>query len=100
MVRLLLDVGKAQGIRPNDIVGSIAYQANIPGNTIGATNCRANAAPWFAHFLLNPLVNRVSRRFCILKVKLWRSIWLVHTFAMTGDPCRGTLTVPMTTPGL
>jgi len=36
MVRLLLDAGKAQGIRPNDIVGSLAYQANIPGNTIGA----------------------------------------------------------------
>lgn len=30
MVRLLLDAGKAQGIRPNDIVGSIAYHADIP----------------------------------------------------------------------
>lgn len=36
MVRLLLDAGKAQGIRPNDIVGSIAYHADIPGHTIGA----------------------------------------------------------------
>lgn len=36
MVRLLLGAGKAHGIRPNDVVGSIAYHANIPGNTIGA----------------------------------------------------------------
>jgi len=36
MVRLSLGAGKAHGIRPNDIVGSIAYHANIPGNTIGA----------------------------------------------------------------
>ena len=36
MVRLLLDAGKAQGIRPNDVVGSIAYHADIPGHTIGA----------------------------------------------------------------
>jgi ATP-dependent RNA helicase DeaD len=36
MVRLLLDAGKAQGIRPNDVVGSIAYHADIPGHSIGA----------------------------------------------------------------
>lgn len=36
MVRLLLDAGKAHGIRPNDVVGSIAYHADIPGHTIGA----------------------------------------------------------------
>ncbi|MEZ4867246.1 MAG: DEAD/DEAH box helicase [Caldilineaceae bacterium] len=40
MVRLLLDAGRAQGIRPNDIVGSIAYHANIPGSTIGAIHIR------------------------------------------------------------
>ena len=38
MVRLLLDAGKAQGIRPNDVVGSIAYHADIPGHSIGAIN--------------------------------------------------------------
>jgi ATP-dependent RNA helicase DeaD len=36
MVRLSMSAGKAQGIRPNDVVGTIAYEANIPGYTIGA----------------------------------------------------------------
>ena len=35
MVRLKLNKGKVQGIRPNDIVGTIAFQANIPGYVIG-----------------------------------------------------------------
>jgi ATP-dependent RNA helicase DeaD len=35
MVRLKLNKGKAQGVRPNDIVGTIAFHANIPGYTIG-----------------------------------------------------------------
>lgn len=36
MVRLTLNAGKAHGVRPNDVVGTIAYHANIPGKTIGA----------------------------------------------------------------
>ncbi len=36
MIRLSLNAGKAQGIRPNDVVGQIAYHADIPGHTIGA----------------------------------------------------------------
>ncbi len=35
MVRLSLSMGRAHGIRPNDVVGAIAYHADIPGNTIG-----------------------------------------------------------------
>jgi len=35
MVRLKAKVGKVQGVRPNDIVGTIAYNADIPGYTIG-----------------------------------------------------------------
>jgi len=35
MVRLKLNKGKEQGIRPNDIVGTIAFHANIPGYVIG-----------------------------------------------------------------
>ncbi len=35
MVRLTLRAGKSQGIRPADVVGTIAYHANFPGNTIG-----------------------------------------------------------------
>jgi ATP-dependent RNA helicase DeaD len=35
MVRLTLDVGKTHGIAPSDLVGTIAYHADIPGNAIG-----------------------------------------------------------------
>ena len=35
MIRLKLNKGKMHGIRPNDIVGTIAFHANIPGYTIG-----------------------------------------------------------------
>jgi ATP-dependent RNA helicase DeaD len=42
MVRILLDVGKAQGVRPGDVVGAIAGEAGIPGRSIGAIDIRAN----------------------------------------------------------
>jgi len=35
MVRLNLNLGKKHGIRPKDIVGAIAYHADIPGHVIG-----------------------------------------------------------------
>ncbi len=35
MVRLALNAGRTQGVRPSDIVGTIAYHANIPGRAIG-----------------------------------------------------------------
>jgi len=35
MIRLKLNKGKVQGIRPNDVVGTIAFHANIPGYVIG-----------------------------------------------------------------
>ena len=35
MVRLKISKGKANGIRPNDVVGTIAHHANIPGFSIG-----------------------------------------------------------------
>jgi len=35
MVRLMMDLGKADGIQPRDVVGAIAYHADIPGSTIG-----------------------------------------------------------------
>ena len=38
MVRLTLSAGKAHGVRPADVVGTIAYHANIPGYTIGEIN--------------------------------------------------------------
>ena len=35
MVRLKLNKGRMHGIRPNDVVGTIAFHANIPGYAIG-----------------------------------------------------------------
>ncbi len=36
MVRLSLSAGKSDGLRVNDVVGTIAFHADIPGSTIGA----------------------------------------------------------------
>jgi ATP-dependent RNA helicase DeaD len=36
MTRLFLDVGREDGVRPADIVGAIANEADIPGRSIGA----------------------------------------------------------------
>ena len=36
MVRLTLGAGRSHGVRPSDVVGTIAYHAKFPGNTIGA----------------------------------------------------------------
>lgn len=38
MVRLFINAGKAQKIRPEDIVRTIASEADIPGNIIGVIN--------------------------------------------------------------
>jgi len=35
MVRLTLSAGKSQGVRPADVVGTIAYHGKFPGNAIG-----------------------------------------------------------------
>jgi ATP-dependent RNA helicase DeaD len=35
MVRLTLNAGKSQGLQPADVVGTIAFRANIPGSVIG-----------------------------------------------------------------
>ncbi len=35
MVRISMNLGRVHGIRPNDVVGTIAFHADIPGNTIG-----------------------------------------------------------------
>jgi ATP-dependent RNA helicase DeaD len=36
MVRLFINAGRASGVRPADIVGAIANEANVPGKRIGA----------------------------------------------------------------
>ena len=35
MVRLMMDIGKVDGIRPGDVVGAIAFHADIPGSSLG-----------------------------------------------------------------
>jgi ATP-dependent RNA helicase DeaD len=40
MVRLYMDIGRSNGVRPADIVYSIASQADIPGRAIGAIKIR------------------------------------------------------------
>ncbi|HSG45805.1 MAG TPA: DEAD/DEAH box helicase [Anaerolineales bacterium] len=35
MIRVKMNKGRMHGVRPNDVVGTIAYHANIPGYTIG-----------------------------------------------------------------
>lgn len=40
MVRLSLNAGKVQGVRPNDVVSAIARNAQIPGRAIGAIHIR------------------------------------------------------------
>ncbi len=42
MVRLSMNAGKAQGIGPSDVVGTIARHADIPGNAIGAIHIQEN----------------------------------------------------------
>jgi ATP-dependent RNA helicase DeaD len=38
MVRLMLNTGRNQGIRPNEVVSTLAYHGGIPGNAIGKIN--------------------------------------------------------------
>ena len=35
MVRLALSKGRSHGVRPTDVVSTIAFHADIPGNVIG-----------------------------------------------------------------
>jgi ATP-dependent RNA helicase DeaD len=42
MVRLSLSAGRAHGIRPADVVGTIAFHADIPGHTIGRISIQDN----------------------------------------------------------
>lgn len=42
MVRLLMAVGRSSGIRPGDVVYSVASHADIPGHVIGAIDIRQN----------------------------------------------------------
>jgi len=42
MIRVKLNKGRSHGVHPNDIVGTIAFHANIPGYTIGKIRIEDN----------------------------------------------------------
>lgn len=42
MIRLKMGRGKLHGVRPNDVVGTIAFQADIPGSAIGKIRIEDN----------------------------------------------------------
>ncbi|NOY99635.1 MAG: DEAD/DEAH box helicase [Chloroflexi bacterium] len=44
MVRLSLDKGRSHGLRPSDVVGTIAHHADIPGKVIGAIHIQDQSA--------------------------------------------------------
>ncbi len=44
MVRLSLDKGRSHGLRPSDVVGTIAHHADIPGAVIGAIHIQEQSA--------------------------------------------------------
>ena len=42
MIRLRMELGNAQGLRPSDVVGAIASEVGIPGRAIGEIDIRRN----------------------------------------------------------
>ena len=42
MIRLTISKGKSHGVRPNDVVGTIAHHASIPGYSIGKIKIQEN----------------------------------------------------------
>jgi ATP-dependent RNA helicase DeaD len=75
MTRLYIDVGREEGVRPGDIVGAIANEADIPGHAIGAIEI-------FDHFSLVDVPNNQSKRVLqALKQTRIRSHKITPTFA-------------------
>ncbi|MFN8566170.1 MAG: DbpA RNA binding domain-containing protein [Kouleothrix sp.] len=46
MIRLYIDVGRDDGVRPADIVGAIANEAGIPGRATARSSC-SSASHWW-----------------------------------------------------
>jgi ATP-dependent RNA helicase DeaD len=55
MVRLFVAAGREEGVRPGDIVGAIANEANVPGKAIGAIDI-------YDHFTYVEVPARYSRQ--------------------------------------
>lgn len=75
MTRLYMDVGREEGVRPGDIVGAIANEADIPGHSIGAIEI-------FDHFSLVDVPSNQSERVLVaLKQTRIRSHKITATIA-------------------
>lgn len=67
MVRVKLTIGKEHGVRPNDIVGALAYFADIPGRSIGKiyiedSNSLVDVPEEFIGQILNKKNNYIIRK--------------------------------------
>jgi len=67
MVRLTLNVGKEHGIGPSDLVGTIAYHADIPGNAIGKIHIENQKSFVDVPEILVPLVMKQVGKYKIRK---------------------------------
>jgi ATP-dependent RNA helicase DeaD len=67
MVRLTLNVGKEHGIGPSDLVGTIAYHADIPGNAIGKIHIEGQKSFVDVPGALVPLVMKQVGKYKIRK---------------------------------
>ncbi len=75
MIRLKMGKGKLHGVRPNDVVGTIAFQADIPGSAIGKIRIEDNFT--FVdvpeHFIEKVLVHNGNYRIGKHKIALERA---------------------------
>ncbi len=67
MVRLTLNVGTEHGIGPSDLVGTIAYHADIPGNAIGKIHIEGQKSFVDVPGALVPLVMKQVGKYKIRK---------------------------------
>jgi ATP-dependent RNA helicase DeaD len=82
MTQIFLDVGREEGVRPGDIVGAIANEADIPGNMIGAIEL-------FDHFsLVDVPSNSLARVLQALKRTTIRNRKINPTVATAATPPR------------
>jgi ATP-dependent RNA helicase DeaD len=84
MTQIFLDVGREEGVRPGDIVGAIANEADIPGHMIGAIEL-------FDHFtLVDVPSNHLDRILQSLRRSTIRGRKINPTVATAGKPTRST----------
>ena len=67
MVRLTLNIGKEHGVGPSDLVGTIAYHADIPGNAIGKIHIENQKSFVDVPETLVPLVMKQAGKYKIRK---------------------------------